>query len=353
MANALRQYDPGVAFYAFLADRPDGYFQPEREPFRIIPLKAYLAPDLLAKMSGYYTAFEFCNALKPFAHRYMADRTNTQAWCYLDSDIFVCASMNPCFDELSDCSILLTSHILKPCALAISEARELTILQYATYNGGFVGMTRSPDASHFLDWWGERLIRLGLDGDPSAPYLNGDQKWLDFVPALFPGAKILRAQEVNVAYWNLHERCPELCPDGKVYVAGKGIPFFHFSGWDWREPRKLSRHHPLGQDAPFASAWGPLSDAFHRRLKENSVETTSGWPYSFDRADNGETLTVPMRRKFLAYCNAGGDIGDRTIFSHPEAFRRETGHPNHVPLKSASRIFAGSMLRALGWHRSS
>ena len=66
---------------------------------------------------------------------------------------------------------------------------ERTILQAGTYNLGFLVVTRQPDLARFLGWWQEKLeFQCVVDTERG---LFVDQKWIDLVPGLFPGVRIL------------------------------------------------------------------------------------------------------------------------------------------------------------------
>jgi hypothetical protein len=345
MAKELRARNPQIPFYVFLADRPDGYFQPEQELFIAIPLEDFLPAELIPTMTGYYTAYEFCNALKPFAHLYLATKIRVERWFYLDSDIFVCDSFDSLFEKLDNCSILLTGHILKPVELEISEQLELSFLRAGIYNGGFVGLKNTMMTMNFLAWWKQRLIWHCLSDKPG---LEADQSWLNFVPVLFPEVKVLKNPEVNVAYWNFHERELELDANNDVRVAGARIPFLHFSGWNWREPETISKFASpdMGNSV---KAWNHIRDTYRQRLLDESVKTTSTWPYSFGKTADGQEISPSMRRKFLIYCREHiGEPLKINIFSNPEFFRDPPqSRPKPISLTVATRTFAGALLRAL------
>ena len=342
MAKELRARHPEIPFYVFLADRPDGFFQPEQEPFTIISLDEFFPSALMPTLTGYYTAYEFCNAARPSAHLYLANKIGVERWLYLDGDIFVCGEVDSLFEELDDCSILLTSHILKPVEIRISEQLELNFLRAGIYNSGCVGLKNTATTIDFLHWWKERLIWNCLHCEPG---LEVDQSWLNFVPVLFPEVKVLKRLEVNVAYWNFHERELELDANGEVRVAGVRIPFLHFSGWNWRDPEKISIHASpiLGSSM---KAWNNLRDTYRQRLLDESVETTITWPYSFGKTTDGQDISPSMRRNFLNYCrkNAGQPL-EANLFSNPELFSGPS--TKSLSLKVASRNFGGALLRML------
>ena len=67
-----------------------------------------------------------------------------------------------------------------------------------------------------------------------------DQRWIDFVPGLFPHY-ILRDPACNVAYWNLHSRDLTWTSD-HYEVNGKPLRFFHYSGYELDKPHLLSKY---------------------------------------------------------------------------------------------------------------
>jgi hypothetical protein len=201
-------------------------------------------------------------------------------------------------------------------------------------------------AIDFLRWWQERLVWYCLSGGPG---LEADQSWLNFVPMLFPEVKVLKQLEVNVAYWNFHERELELDANNIVRVAGKPIPFLHFSGWNWDDPGIVSKHASpvLGNSA---RAWNWLRDTYRQRLLDETVQITSLWPYSFAKTGAGEEITPAMRRKYLVYCQEqSAQSPEFTVFSNPELFSDPPISSGPISLKMASRNFLGALLRALGW----
>jgi hypothetical protein len=345
MGREMRARHPETSFYVFLADLPDGCFEPEQEPFNIVSLKDFFPEELMATMPGYYTAYEFSNALKAFAHLHLAEKIGVERWLYLDSDMLLCGSLEGLFADLDDCSILLTSHILQPFDLMVSERTELNILRTGLYNGGFVGLRNTSVARKFLSWWKERLIWHCLGTQPG---LEADQTWLNFVPLLFSEVKILRKPEVNVGHWNLHERELVLDAAGKVQVGGAQLSLMHFSGWDWHNPEKVSRHAQpnLGNST---KAWISLSMQFAKLLQDADIQTSSAWPYSFSKSSNGREISPGMRRNFLQYClKHRNQPLEATVFTKPKMFRDTGGKPT---LKAASRAWVGALLRTFGWRR--
>lgn len=210
-----------------------------------------LEPAAFASMRERYTVPELCFALKPVLIRHLL-RGEGDLVAYVDTDILVCAPLDPLLDAHSTASILLTPHLLVPLPEDERWPRDVTILAAGAFNLGFVAVRRGEEGMRFLDWWAERERSYGYL-DPSGG-LGADQKWCDLVPALFPGAVAVRSLGANVGYWNLPAR-PLTLVDGEWRAGGERLLFFHFSGFDPRRPHELSRH----QDRIDAASQPPLA----------------------------------------------------------------------------------------------
>jgi hypothetical protein len=88
---------------------------------------------------------------------------------------------------------------------------------------GFISV--SKNAIPMLNWWGERLIRFGTRF-PTENFFT-DQKWIDFVPALFK-CLVLKDPTLNLAPWNIDERLLSKL-DNVICVGNIPLKFIHFS----------------------------------------------------------------------------------------------------------------------------
>ena len=193
--------------------------------------------DMLAR----YNTFEMCNALKPFLLQHLIAHTDHRKLCYFDSDIFIFAPLNrDVWDPLDSCSILLTPHL---CRLPENDPdlvwRDLAVLQHGVYNGGFIGVRRCPEAHEFLRWWSSRIIPCGYKKLEEG--MNCDQRWLDLLPGFALNARISRHPGLNAGYWNLHERHFGFV-DGRHFVNGEPLGFFHFSGYSPHRPDLITKN---------------------------------------------------------------------------------------------------------------
>jgi GT2 family glycosyltransferase len=193
-------------------------------------------------MLSRYDTFEMCNALKPFLMQYVLAHSDHRKICYLDADVFIFGSLTEeVWDELDSCSLLLTPHL---CQVPGEDRglvwRDLAILRRGTYNGGFVGLRRCPEAEEFLRWWGSRVLQCGYNRLEEG--MNCDQRWLDLVPGFELHTRVSRRPGLNAAFWNLHERRFELV-QGRYLVNGEPLKFFHFSGYSPERPEIITSHN--------------------------------------------------------------------------------------------------------------
>jgi glycosyltransferase involved in cell wall biosynthesis len=106
-----------------------------------------------------------------------------------------------------------------------------------------------------------------------------------------------------VAYWNLAHRAIEKDAAGHFVTNGKPLAFFHFSGFDPREPRRLSRHQnriSIEDGSPLAE----LLDGYARLQFEHGFAVSSEWPYGYmafesQSFDNGIAFNAILRSLYL------------------------------------------------------
>lgn len=257
LARSLAEHHPGMPLHVLLADEVQQAFDPAREPFRLIELRALGVRDAEDE-----TLEELASRLKPHLLAYLLDRGFRRA-LYLDADCRILGDLTPVLTPAGDPPILLTPHLLDPPSGRDRIERELQILQSGTFNGGCVGVSAAPEGRRFLRWWRERLARHCRRAIGEGVFF--DQRWLDHVPVFFEGVEIVRDRGCNVAYWNLPERGLD------------DVRFFHFSGFDPEEPERMTKYLPLRvpRDAK------PLFARYARELLDAGYRETCSLPYAF------------------------------------------------------------------------
>jgi glycosyltransferase involved in cell wall biosynthesis len=186
---------------------------------------------------------------------------------------------------------VLTPHIRDPYRDDERPPAEMDILRAGTYNLGFIALKRGPDADRVLDWWAEKTEHdCVVDMDSG---IMVDQKWIDLVPGYVPGTAILPNAELNVAYWNLHERVLTE-EDGRYFVDGQPLRFFHFSGYNPDFPLTLSKHQTR-HDLRSLPVLRRLCNQYGEQLRLEGHDGLRKVAYGYARLSNGVTLTAGMR----------------------------------------------------------
>jgi|GEM_PF-539071 len=235
------------------------------DPRLTLVLLADMDVPALASMRARYTVGELCNALKPFVLAHLLATTRHERICYVDADLCFFASIErEVFDPLARHDVLLTPHLVRwPGDDPDYVWRDLAIRLRGTYNGGFIGVRRSPGGQAFVRWWGSRTAVAGEMRLERG--LNCDQAWLDLVPGLGANVHIARHPGLNVAYWNLDERRLSYDQNGCPRVEGEPLCFFHFSGYSPDLPDQITRNWTRHSFANRPDV-RPLFAAYQQRL---------------------------------------------------------------------------------------
>ena len=215
LAESFLQHHPGATFTVLVVDAESPGEVDCPEGCRVCTiLDIGLDAATVHEMATIYDLTEFATAVKPTLLRYLISEL-IEPVTYLDPDILLYAPIADAEVLVGEHGILLTPHVLAALPRDGSELTEQGLLKAGIYNLGFITVT--PNANSFLEWWEERT-RFEACIDPASAMFT-DQRWIDFVPALFDAA-ICRDPGWNVAYWNLHERPLSLAADGTILTGG-------------------------------------------------------------------------------------------------------------------------------------
>ncbi|HHY80979.1 MAG TPA: glycosyltransferase [Thermoanaerobacter sp.] len=232
----------------------------------------------LEEMLFKYNVLEMNTAIKPFFLEYLLS-IGYEKVVYFDPDILILNRIDEIEKLLEEYNIILTPHILENIPDDGKKPTNLDILISGIYNLGFLAIKNTKETIKFLKWWQEKL----LDGC----FMNiekgfhVDQKWIDFVPALFQRVHILKKKSYNVAYWNLHER-KIIFKDGKWYVNEEPLIFFHFSGFIIEDIDRISKHQSRFSlnDFPVLKK---LFNFYRTELLKNDFVNINNKPYFFGK----------------------------------------------------------------------
>jgi hypothetical protein len=288
LGESFLRHHPSSRFAILVID--DGVIEGVGDGIEILRLGDIdLSERELDLMKTIYDVMEFSTAVKPSLLRTLL--RSDEVACYLDPDIFVYSPFDDAIAMVAQHGIVLTPHVLEPIprdGLAVSER---AIRHSGIFNLGFIAV--GSTAGSFLDWWAERLLTdavVDLDD-----HLFTDQKWVDWVPALFPH-HISRDPGLNIAWWNIHERELARGDSGPV-VNGVPVRFVHFSGYDPSRSEVLSKHPDAALRIDFepGSVIRELADAYGDRLVARGHTERRSGAYQWAATSTGLRLTSGVR----------------------------------------------------------
>lgn len=295
LAESFREHHPAGSFSVLIvdADEPDG--SGAHEPFDLLtPAQIGIERLEFLRMAAMYDVLELSTSLKPSFLKALLD-SGLDDVAYFDPDIQIFTPLDDIAEHARAHGIVLTPHVTQAMPRDGLSPGEQTILAAGIYNLGFIAVARSADK--FLDWWSNRLARECVLA-PELGHSFVDQRWVDFVPALFDHY-ILRDEGCNVAHWNLPTR--ELVrSNGSFLVNGRPLRFFHFSGYDPELPHLLSKHQGSIPRILFSDHQDlqQLYLEYGRRLLERGYTDASRRSYGWDALPTGMPLDSRMRRLY-------------------------------------------------------
>jgi len=306
LAYSFLHFHPDGRFFIFLVDKKQGHIKyPDQEDQRIEVIEAEsLNIEGFNAFAFKYDIYELCTALRPYEVDYLLNARGFDSILMIDPDVLITAPLDGLFNELHDTSILLFPHMVSPSEKPAS-ANEINVLRSGVFNCGLLGFKRCEETQTFIKWWQARLDEHCHNAQEKGFFV--DQKWMNFVPCLFPKSKIIHDPAYNVAYWNLSER-PLLGASGRYTIKGSPLRCFHFSSMrekDWVNP--LERINELSGTA--YSSKNSINDLLCLYLgiiTENGFFDLCREPYAYGFFSNGIPIAPVMRKIFLKRKESSG-----------------------------------------------
>ena len=305
LAKSFHEHNPDSPFFVLLIDRVDGYFDPQNEDFLLLEADGLPIPNA-GDMFFKYSLLEVSTAVKPYFLEHLFREHELKKLVYLDPDILVTGSFSELSKLLNAHSIVLTPHLTAPYHDNLHPG-ELQILQDGTFNLGFIALRDSELTGRMLSWWQQKLQDHCYVAPDRSTFV--DQKWMNLVPGLFGDTFVLRHPGYNIAYWNFHDRRVEVSGE-KISVNGEPAYFFHFSGIDHDDLKKVSKH----QNRFTIDEVGDIKVLFEKYTKlvlKAGWKDTKAWPFSYDYFENRVLIPAACRGLYRASEEA------RTRFSNP------------------------------------
>lgn len=190
------------------------------------------------RMAFQYDLTEFNTAVKPFAFRFLFAAGFEKA-IYLDPDIALYQPLEEIWSLLDQHGAVVTPHITEPLPDDGLAPTNENMIRCGQFNFGFVAFANRAAPRAFNDWWADRLEDHCIFHPKH--YYFVDQFYGALVASLIPDTKVLRHHGFNFAYWNTPQRKLSLVE--QCWLTDDGpLVFFHFSGFDFSDPLRLSRH---------------------------------------------------------------------------------------------------------------
>ena len=343
LAESWNKHHPDAPLFVLLLDSPEGFFSPEDEQFTTL-----LIPELgIPNLPGFlfkYSILEASTAVKPYFLRHLFADYPIKKLLYLDPDIQIFGPLDELSAALDDSNIVLIPHLTTPIPPDGSSPTDHDIMQAGTYNLGFLGLRDGETSRALLDWWSDKLYHQCIVAFEKNLFV--DQRWMDLVPGLFSGVRIWRDPGYNVAYWNLHER--QVTAKGEtVSVNGRPLRFFHYSGYNPDEPRKISKHQNRFKSMSEIGDTRHLYAWYRQLLIKKGWKEAKKWKYDHDFFDNGVPIPSVARRYYWSLGPDMQHLGDPFTWLD-EA--REAPFRNGIDRKSLSRLQFG--VNVLGYLNS-
>lgn len=295
LAESFLAHHPAGRFTTLILDDPNRESLTPDEAFETLSVyEIGLDRAEVHRMAMIYNVMEFATAVKPWLLRTLLNSSNEDV-TYFDPDIQVFDALDDISALAREHSIVLVPHTTSPIPRDGRVPSETTILHSGIFNLGFIAV--GTGAHSFLDWWSERLARDCLLEPEQGRFV--DQRWVDFVPALFEHHYVLRDPGCDVAHWNLWYRHVEWTGE-RYEVNGGPLRFYHFSGFDPERPEVLSKHQGGSpririSDRP---ALERLYADYARLLFLHGYREVARLPYGFDRLPDGTPVPDEWRRRY-------------------------------------------------------
>jgi len=238
-----RRVHPELKQTVLVADCSPQALAPVREalgPEIDVLCTADLEYDFLEGMRTYYSALEYCSALKVLGSAHIL--RNEESCLFLDPDMVMLDSLNDAVLGQPG-EIVVCCHTFSPFPNDGESPDDQELCLSGHINGGVFLTRRGARGNDALDW----LVAKTKSRWFVAPELGmyADQQWLSALPYFFRDrTTVVSDRGVNVAYWNLHERPLRRSVHGAAITLATGDPLrlMHFSGFAVPSNGRISKH---------------------------------------------------------------------------------------------------------------
>lgn len=312
LLKSVRNHYPSAHLYCVIVDEDMSFSRDRDSEFTAVNLRELGLPY----GDGFlfqYTVLELNTAVKPWAFEYLFNLGHREV-IYLDPDIFVYAPLVEVAKSFA-CGgeIVLTPHLTRRLTDDRSPT-ELDIRRAGTYNFGFCALKKSDNSVEFLKWWQSKLERECIVDPDRGIFV--DQSWIDLVPGLFENVAIIRHEGYNVAYWNIAQRAITKDRNGNFVVNDKyPLVFFHFSGFNPKEPERFSKHQNRFRTPDLSLEAQEIIHNYVSAVLGCGYEVYSKCKYGFGSFADGTTIPDSLRTLYRTSHPVRAAFGDHPFSS--------------------------------------
>jgi hypothetical protein len=283
LAGSFARHHPGETLAVVVADATAESPVDEHEPFRrLTPNDIGIPPEELHRMA-LLMGRGIVAALRPWLLGHLLAQQDGPAFC-MASHVLIIDSLSTLEPVVPPDGVLLVPHVVNPLPRDGLDPDETTILGLGMFSSGIYGV--GQDGGRFIDYL---KVRLQRECEIDIPGMRmQDQRWLDFVPSLFP-YYVERDVGVDAAYWNFHER-PLSRSDGRILAGGTPLRSVNFSGFDPRLEGMIGTSEASGAPRVVGSSdpvLTELCEKYRRDLIAAGVAEIIHTPCRFDGLPGG------------------------------------------------------------------
>jgi hypothetical protein len=147
----------------------------------------------------------------------------------VDADGMFWSSPEPVFEEIGEAGFAVLPHGLARAADGFPGVTVETHGVFGLYNGGFVYL-RDPAPAAALAEYVREWCYAGWRTHEDGRRTFGDQGYLELVLERF-GGHVIEHPGARAAPWNVNLLPLRETHDGRVFIGGKPVIFFHYQGY--------------------------------------------------------------------------------------------------------------------------
>lgn len=294
LMKSVEQHHPEWDRFVLLVDEISPDFTYDSKAFELLTINQIALPNF-RQFVFRYTILELNTAVKPYMFDWLFQNEKYDKVIYIDPDIHLYGRMEEVTAGLDEGNLMvLTPHLTEFLEDGLFP-REVEMLKNGIFNLGFLAVSRHKDTEKFIKWWMRKLEYQCLDESYNGYFV--DQKWMDMVSGYFEDIKILRHAGYNIAYWNASHRKVEKI-DGKYFVNGLPLIFFHYSGIDLSRNDILSRHTNRFNLKDLGPAVEELYFDYVKRVLHEGANDYRKMKYAYANFNDGTIITNEMRKRY-------------------------------------------------------